>query len=161
MGSAHFDVGHADPALGRFPPGYPIGLCLLGNLNLGARCQLPYPGIIRSGAGANVQDRGADDLSGSPYYINIKDLKTVPDAGPDDGKKKKEREDGIYVNVPGKILVEILNGSNTIADAEFSAGQFGRVELLSGDLFNKRFTTHLWLNPITGGVEKLEAEQPK
>lgn len=103
----------------------------------------------------------ADDLSGSPYYINIKDLKTVPDAGPDDGKKKKEREDGIYVNVPGKILVEILNGSNTIADAEFSAGQFGRVELLSGDLFNKRFTTHLWLNPITGGVEKLEAEQPK
>lgn len=103
----------------------------------------------------------ADDLAGRPYYINIKDLKTTPETAPDDGKKKKEREDGIYVNVPGKIQVEILNGNEPIADAEFPAGQFGHVELLSGDLFNKRFTTHLWLNLVTGAVEKLEAEQPK
>ena len=45
--------------------------------------------------------------------------------------------------------------------SEQPAPQFGNVELLSGELFNKHYTTHLWLNPITGGVERLESEQPK
>ena len=103
----------------------------------------------------------ADDLAGTPYYINIRDLKTVPAEEPVEGKKKKEKEDGIYVNVPSKIAVSVSQGNEEIANAEFPAGQFGHVELLSGDLFNKRFTTHLRLNPVTGAVDKLEAEQPK
>ena len=41
------------------------------------------------------------------------------------------------------------------------AGQFGNVELLSGALFNKKYTTHLRLHPLSGAVEKLDAEQPK
>ena len=41
------------------------------------------------------------------------------------------------------------------------AAQFGNVELLSGELFNKHYGTHLWLNPVTGAIDKLEAEQPK
>jgi len=28
-------------------------------------------------------------------------------------------------------------------------------------LFNKKYTTHLLLHPLTGAVDKLEAEQPK
>ena len=102
----------------------------------------------------------ADDLSGTPYYISIKDLKTVPEEAPSDGKKKKEKEDGIYVNVPSKIAVTILEGNNPIASTEFQAGQFGHTELLSGELFNKRYTTRLKINPTTGGVEKLDAEMP-
>ncbi|MDD6895609.1 MAG: DUF4831 family protein [Prevotellaceae bacterium] len=103
----------------------------------------------------------ADDLSGSPYYITVKNLNATPDEAPLDGKKKREKEDGIYVNVPGKISVAITTATDTVASTEFHAGQFGHVELLSGDLFNKRFTTRLKLNPTTGGVEKLDAEQPK
>lgn len=102
----------------------------------------------------------ADDLSGTPYYINVKDLKTVPENAPDEGKKKKEREDGIYVNVPSKIAVTVFDGINPIVTKEFQAGQFGHTELLSGELFNKRYTTRLKLNPTTGGVEKLDAEMP-
>ena len=103
----------------------------------------------------------ADDLAGTPYYINIRDLKTVPAGEPVEGKQTKDKEDGIYVNVPSKIAVSVSQGNEEIANAEFPAGQFGHVELLSGDLFNKRFTTHLRLNPVTGAVDKLEAEQPK
>jgi hypothetical protein len=44
---------------------------------------------------------------------------------------------------------------------EFPAAQFGNTELLSAALFNKRYTTHLWLNPLSGAVERLDAEQPK
>lgn len=103
----------------------------------------------------------ADDLSGTPYYISVIDFKTVPEETPDEGKKKKEKEDGIYVNVPSKVAVTILDGNSPIASAEFLAGQFGHTELLSGELFNKRYTTRLKLSPITGGVEKLDAEMPK
>ena len=35
------------------------------------------------------------------------------------------------------------------------------MELLSGDLFNKHYGTRIWLNPVTGSIDKLEAEQPK
>lgn len=107
----------------------------------------------------------ADDFSGAPFYVSVTDLHAVPSAAPADGDKKKKKaqpvEDGIYVNVPGKIRVDITRGNTPMGSFEMLAGQFGHVELLSGDLFNKRFTTHLTLNPVTGGVAKLEAEQPK
>ena len=38
--------------------------------------------------------------------------------------------------------------------------QFGRVEHLGGELFNKRYTTKVLLSPTTGGILRLDAEQP-
>lgn len=103
-----------------------------------------------------------DDLSGTPYYISIEDLNTVPKTDETAAKlKKKPIETGIYVNVPGRMRSTIYDGINQLQTIELPAAQFGNVELLSGELFNKRYTTHLWLNPQTGAVERLEAEQPK
>lgn len=102
-----------------------------------------------------------DDLSGTPYYINVEDLKTVPSPEPVDPKKKLKQVPGIYVNVPGKMRATISNMKESILSTEFLAGQFGNVELLSDALFNKRYTTHLWLHPLSGAIDKLEAEQPK
>ena len=103
-----------------------------------------------------------DDLSGTPYYINIEDLKTVDEPIPTDPKKAaKPQQSGIYVNIPGKMRSTIFDAKTQITSSEFPAGQFGNVELLSGALFNKKYTTRLLLHPLTGAVEKLEAEQPK
>lgn len=102
-----------------------------------------------------------DDLSGSPYYINIEDLKSVPPTELLDPKKKHKQVNGIYINVPGKLRSTISNLQGRLLSNEFPAGQFGNVELLSGALFNKRYTTRLLLNPISGAVESLDAEQPK
>jgi len=101
----------------------------------------------------------SDDLSGTPYYIYIRNLHTIklPEA---DGKKKKAKEEGIYVNVPEKIKVTINNATNDLLSTELYAAQFGYTELISGDLF-KRNTTKLQLFPTTGSIQKLEAEQPK
>ena len=104
----------------------------------------------------------SDDLSGTPYYINIENLKTVAEPAPADPKKVvKAQQSGIYVNIPGKMLSTISDAKAQIVSNEFPAAQFGNVELLSGALFNKRYTSRLLLHPITGAVEKLEAEQPK
>lgn len=102
-----------------------------------------------------------DDLAGTPYYITIKDLKTMPAPEPVDPKKKSKQVPGIYVNIPGRLRSTISDAKETLVTAEFPAGQFGNVELLSGALFNKRYTTRLWLHPLSGAVEKLEADQPK
>jgi hypothetical protein len=103
----------------------------------------------------------ADDLAGVPYYINIDDLSTVPAPAPVDPRKKLKPIDGIFVNIPGRLRATISDGQQAIITSEFPAGQFGNVELLSGSLFNKRFTTRLWLNPLSGAIERLDAEQPK
>ncbi|WP_028903341.1 DUF4831 family protein [Prevotella sp. P6B4] len=103
-----------------------------------------------------------DDLSGTPYYINIENLKTVAEPAPADPKKAvKPQQAGIYVNIPGRLRATIFDAKNQILASEFPAAQFGNVELLSGALFNKKYTTRLLLHPLTGAVENLEAEQPK
>lgn len=104
----------------------------------------------------------SDDLSGTPYYIYIEDLKTVAEPAPVDPKKAvKPQQSGVYVNIPGKMRSTIFDAKAQIVANEFPAPQFGNVELLSGALFNKRYTSKLLLNPLTGAVEKLEAEQPR
>ena len=100
-----------------------------------------------------------DDLAGAPYYIRVDNLHTLQ-MPQDNGKKKKSKEEGIYVNVPEKIKVTISSGSKDVLTEELYAAQFGYTELISGDLF-KRNTTKLTLFPNTGGIQKLEAEQPK
>ena len=101
-----------------------------------------------------------DDLAGVPYYIKIVNLHAVPMADPE-AKKKQKQEQGIYINVPGKMKSTIFDATGELVTSEFPAAQFGNVELLSGALFNKRYTTHLWLNPVTGAIDRLEAEEPK
>ncbi len=103
----------------------------------------------------------ADDLSGAPYTINVKNQTQLPATDAEQAAKKKKAENGFYYNVPGKMQVAIFNGNNLVSEEDFPAAQFGNVELLSGDLFNKHYGTRLWLNPVTGGIDRLEAEQPK
>ena len=35
------------------------------------------------------------------------------------------------------------------------------VEQRGGDLFNKKYTTRVTLSPVTGGIVRVEAEEPK
>ncbi|MBP5337751.1 MAG: DUF4831 family protein [Prevotella sp.] len=102
----------------------------------------------------------ADDLSGAPFYINIDDLTSLP---PTDElalakaklKKSKTTEQGIYYIIPGRMRATIFQGVQPIQSTEHPCAQFGNVELLGGNLFNRRFTTHLWLSPVSGALEKL------
>ncbi|MBR1395784.1 MAG: DUF4831 family protein [Prevotella sp.] len=103
----------------------------------------------------------ADDLSGTPFYINIQNLTQLPASDAEQGAKKKKAENGLYYNVAGKMQATILDGNTVVSKDEFPAAQFGYVELLSGDLFNKHYATKLWLNPVSGGIDRIEAEQPK
>lgn len=102
-----------------------------------------------------------DDPAGTPVYFSIEDLKSLPaPAVVEGGKPKKEPEDLRYI-IPGRAKVSIFTDVKTLASASFPMAQFGRVEHLGGELFNKKYTTHVQLSPVTGGIVKLDAAQPE
>jgi hypothetical protein len=103
----------------------------------------------------------ADDVAGLPYYINVEDQHSVPPVDVEAAKKLKKPEKGVYVNVPGKVNITITSDNQAITSGVFSAAQFGNTEVLSDKLFNKKYTTHVTLDPTTGGLLKFDAEQPK
>lgn len=102
--------------------------------------------------------READDLSGAPYYISIEDLKTVTPAGGQAAETKKDKNDiNLYVNIPSKIKATIASQQAPVKSIEFLAGQFGKTENLSGELFGKKQSTQVLLDPMTGSVVSLKA----
>ncbi len=96
----------------------------------------------------------ADDLSGEPYYISIKNLGTVPAVSEKESEKKKIA--GLVYNMPGTAQVKIFNPEKTFIDKEMLFGQFGIVDVLSATLFNKDATTKVVFNPSTGGIVRVE-----
>lgn len=102
----------------------------------------------------------ADDQIGDTYYISVQDLKTLPEEVAATGKPKKVPEDIRYI-VPGRAEVKVFNADGEVVSQSFPMAQFGRVEMLGGELFNKKNTTHVYFSPTTGGIVKLEGEKPE
>lgn len=101
----------------------------------------------------------SDDVSGEPYTITLKDLKTLPaEAVTTDQKNKKPVEDLRYI-VPSRVLVKIAGAQRELFSASFPMAQYGRVEHLGGELFNKKIVTHVLLVPETGGIAKIESSE--
>lgn len=100
-----------------------------------------------------------DDLAGAPYYINVEDMQLIPEIQTDiEGMKPVKDDPGIPLCMPGKIKVNILNGTKPFKAFETWAGQYGRIEVLSANLFGNKYTSHIVLNPVTGGVETINIE---
>lgn len=100
-----------------------------------------------------------DDLSGEPYYVTVTDLHTVTEPVlTEDEKKKEDKNDiGLRVSLPDKIRVTVSNNGKTAKTVDINAAQFGFVQSLSGDLFGKKQTAEIVLNPSTGSVKSIKA----
>lgn len=96
----------------------------------------------------------ADDLSGEPYYISIKNLGTVPVVSEKESEKRKIA--GLVYNMPGTAQVKLFSSGQVFVDKEMLFGQFGTVDVLSSTLFNKDATTKVIFNPATGGIVRVE-----
>lgn len=100
-----------------------------------------------------------NDLAGSPFYIHLKDLKSVSIPTEDD--KKKKAMEGIAYNVPGKAMVTLTDGKKKIYEGEVPVTQFGIIEYLAPVLFNKNSTIKVYFDPVTGGLLKVDREEGK
>lgn len=100
-----------------------------------------------------------DDLAGAPFYLSIEDehIAAKPEAPTVEPKKPKD-DIGLHVNVPGKIKISLFEQEKPLANFETCVGQFGTVENLSGELFGKKQTSRITLNPVTGGIDNIQSE---
>ena len=96
-----------------------------------------------------------DDLSGAPLYIAVTNKKTVT-SGPTELTDKKLLDKVVWYNIPSQADVAIDFMGNTLVKGQMPIAQFGHQEYLTDDLFNRRATCHVWLNPVTGNIQKIE-----
>lgn len=106
---------------------------------------------------------GSDDLSGEPYYVTVTDLHTVVAPQPvDEGKKKEDKTDiGLRVNKPSRMRLMVSHDGKELKTLEMNAAQFGFVESLSGELFGKKQTSEIVLDPLFGSVRSIKAVELK
>lgn len=97
-----------------------------------------------------------DDMAGSPYFISIKNLKSLNIPEEEDKKKKEE---GIGYNVPGKALITLTDGKKVWSEQEVSITQFGVTEYLAPVLFNKKSTIQVTFDSTTGGLLKVDRSE--
>lgn len=96
----------------------------------------------------------SDNLAGAPVYVDITDKKTLP-APVENPKPKKTDEQAVRYTVPSDAYVKIYDREGTLAELTTPMGQFGRTEILSNELFNKRTSTHVTFYSTTGGLKKI------
>ena len=102
----------------------------------------------------------ADDYSGEPIYANVEDTgvsKELPETPAEVAKIKDDFN--LSVARPGHIRLTLATAEGKpLGYYETDAAQFGTVERLNGALFGKKFTSHIILDPATGGVVELKTE---
>lgn len=101
----------------------------------------------------------ADDLSGAPYYVSVKDLHQTPeDTRTEKEKMKQKDETGLFVNVAGRAHVSVYQQEKLWVERDYPFAQFGRTENLSTDLFNKKVMTTYEVNPVTGAMVNMKSD---
>lgn len=95
-----------------------------------------------------------DNLAGAPVYVDVTDKKTLP-VPVENPKPKKTDEQAVRYTVPSDVNIKIYDRTGKLAELTTPMGQFGRTEILSNELFNKRTTTHVTFYSTTGGIKKV------
>jgi hypothetical protein len=98
----------------------------------------------------------SDDLAGAPIYYDFENLFSVPQPTEDGKKKKAPKNEGVFVNIPGKAAVKIYSPKEVYFEGELPFGQLGTTDCLSKVLFNKNTYTKVILDKATGGVISIE-----
>ena len=99
---------------------------------------------------------GKDDLSGSPVYINIKNLESIEPQEIIDPKRKSKESQSIVYNIPGKAAVEVFYGINSMYKNTFQVVQFGNKQVLATSIFDdKKAPVKVNFYPETGAIKQI------
>ncbi len=98
----------------------------------------------------------ADDLGGTPIYLNLKATDRAPELDPKEAEKKSKALKGIIYNVPGKANVEIEMAGDKLYRGEVQVVQFGTHEALAPVMFeDKKAPIKVIFYPETGAIKQI------
>ena len=96
----------------------------------------------------------ADAAEGLPYYIVVENETTASEAVENNVKKPAN---ALRYCVPGVARVKIMDsGKQIFYNATIPVAQFGKVEYLGGDIFNKNMKTQVFFDAATGGIKEIK-----
>lgn len=101
-----------------------------------------------------------DDMSGEPYCLRIIDETVRPEVEEALVPAKKKPLPDVRYRIPGRARIIVADTKSTVFEQNAYVAQFGHVEHLSVDLFNKRFTTHVKFSPLTGNISHIDMAEP-
>lgn len=96
-----------------------------------------------------------EDVSGTPYFLTVTNETIQRKAEIPEGKKKSKEILDLRYRVPGRAKIVLENNEIPILEFTSPIAQYGHIEHLGKELFNKKYTTKVKLNPITGNIEKI------
>lgn len=98
----------------------------------------------------------AGDLAGDPIYLSMTLQNILPSIDEKAlAKRENKKQDLRYCN-PNRARVQLFGKKRSYYDASLPFAQFGRIEHLGGELFNRKFEIQVMLSPITGALEHLD-----
>lgn len=102
-----------------------------------------------------------DNLAGEPVYLcveNVSPVSAMATEGEGNDKKKK-RVKGVLYNIPGKANISVTYKGKKLMESNFMPiAQFGSMEVLVDDLFNRKVNTRVIFNTVTGGILKIDKD---
>lgn len=105
----------------------------------------------------------ADDMSGAPFYISIRNNGELPDPSVDISAdvKKSKLQKAVFYNVPARTTVKVYDAEKVYAEMEVPMAQFGYEEILSNVLLDKMPETRVSFFQSTGGIKEINADMKK
>lgn len=98
----------------------------------------------------------ADDLGGTPVYINLKATDKAPVLDAKEAAKKEKTMKGIIYNIPGKASIDISMDKKTLFKGELQITQFGTQEGLAPVMFeDKKAPVKVFFHPETGAIKQI------
>lgn len=98
----------------------------------------------------------ADNLGGTPVYINLTATEKAPVLDPKEAEKKLKNMKGIIYNLPGKATIEIKMNNKTLYQGEHQVTQFGSQESLAPSMFeDKKAPVKVYFYPQTGAIKQI------
>jgi len=98
----------------------------------------------------------ADDLGGTPVYMNLKATERAPVLDDKEAAKKEKNMKGIIYSLPGKASVEIVMNKRTLYKGEVQITQFGTQEGLAPVMFeDKKAPVKVYFYPETGAIKQI------
>ena len=94
-------------------------------------------------------------------YLGLVDIDDLAPAPAPAGQKEDKGDIGLRVSKPSRIRLTLQHDNDIVATYEMNAAQFGTVESLSGDLFGKKQSASLLLDPMTGSVKEIKQITPQ
>ncbi|MBR5297998.1 MAG: DUF4831 family protein [Parabacteroides sp.] len=98
----------------------------------------------------------ADDLGGTPVYLDLKAIERAPALEAKEAEKKEKSLKGIIYNIPGKASVTISMNKKTLLKGEVQVTQFGSQEGLAPVMFeDKKAPVKIYFYPETGAIKQI------